>query len=107
MTPSEAVEFIRREQKRIVAENVALFFSDLLKRSPVDTGAFRSAWTLQKKSDTSWTIFNGMQYASILWDGRRLVGSQWFGSEQWPEGGESLLLWYNKKIENDFKKVVV
>lgn len=106
MTPSEAVQAIVKAKERILAKNVADLFAELLKKSPVDTGAFRGAWRLEKTSK-GWTIYNGMEYASILWDGRRLIGQQWFGSEQWPEGGEALLLWYNNKIEDEFKRIKV
>lgn len=106
MTPSEAVEEIKRKKERIINEAVRDIFSELVKVSPVDTGTFRSTWDLQKTSN-GWRISNNMEYASILWDGRRFAAGKTLGSIQWPDGGAPILAKYNERIENEFKRIKV
>ena len=39
-----------------------------------------------------------MEYATILFNGRRLVGGKYEGSEQWPEGGLVMLAKFNIEL---------
>lgn len=99
MTLNAAFDKFEADIYRIVAEEATLFFSKLQSASPVDTGTFKGAWQIRKLRDTEWEISNGVMYASILWDGRRLVGNVTRGSEQWPQGGAPMLLEANRRIE--------
>lgn len=99
----ELNEILEKKQKAIDKE-VINFFHDLLKVSPVDTGAFRSAWKIDKISE-NWKISNNMEYASILWLGRRWTGDRWIGSEQWKDGGEPMLQELNNKIQDELNKI--
>lgn len=54
--------------------------------TPVDTGALRSVYTVEKTKDEI-IVRNSMKYAYIiLVEGRHQVGSRWYGSEQLPDG---------------------
>ena len=103
MLPSEELEQIYKEQMKIVDTLVVQFFSDLQKSSPVATGAFRQAWDIDKVKDAEWKISNNMEYATILFDGRRMVGGRYFGSEQWAEGGYPMLEKLNRELERRLK----
>jgi len=105
MLPSEELVELYEKQIQIVAEEVANLFTRFLKSSPVDTGAFRAAWDLEQKSPTSWVISNDMEYAEILFDGRRLVAGKWFGSDQWPDGGHVMLERFNKIIARKLDRI--
>jgi len=107
MLPSEELKLLKDKTDRIIAEQVLNLYREFIKVSPVDTGAFRSAWTFDQISDNEWIISNGMQYASILYDGRRLVAGKWFGSEQWRDGGDPMLKEFNQKLERMLKDVRV
>ena len=90
-------------------------------------GDFRDSWEMIKHDDLTWTIRNGQDYASILWAGRhagkarrapwknndrfsfssggsfsgaRTFKRAMYGSTQWPEGGEPMLLKFRYKLEN-------
>ena len=106
MTPSEAVEEIRKQQTKILSREVTNLYSELQTKSPVDTGTFKGAWQLEKVVG-GWKITNGVQYATILADGRRFVLGKWVGSEQFPEGIAPILAKYNIIIANEFKKIKV
>lgn len=105
MDPSKELMLLYKRQIQTVAEEVANLFARFLKNSPVDTGAFRTAWDFEQIGPTSWKITNDMEYAEILWDGRRFVAGKWFGSEQWPEGGEAMLQRFNKIVERRLNKL--
>lgn len=105
MTPSEELAKLYEKQIQTVAEEVANLFTRLLKVAPVDTGAFRSSWNLEQTSPTSWEITNDVEYASVLFDGRRFVAGGWLGSEQWPEGGDVMLERFNKILDRKLKNI--
>lgn len=81
---------VESDSKR-VAKRVTKFYTDLVSEAPVDTGAFRDAWTIEPLHKMSYVVYNNMNYASILWRGRRKVNGRWYGSEQWKDGGDPLL----------------
>lgn len=91
MLLNDQLDKIYREQLRITEEEVLNLFQDFIKKSPVDTGNFRSSWSLEPLSETSWVIRNNAEYATILYDGRRFAAGQMLGSEQWPEGGDVMV----------------
>jgi hypothetical protein len=87
-----------------VNKRVVQFHRDLVKAAPVDTGEFKDSWELIPKGILSWTIKNPMDYASILWVGRRqgsskLGNPKWYGSEQWSEGGDPMLAKFKYDLE--------
>jgi len=90
------VKDIKKVNKRVVK-----FYSDLKSEAPVRTGAFRDDWRLVRTSKLTWTITNNMEYASLLWYGRREVNGRWYGSNQWKKGGEPML----KKFEYDMERL--
>lgn len=107
MLPSEELAILDKKKDFIITQEVANLFAEFIKKSPVDTGQFRSAWDLIQNIDGSWTISNGMEYASVLFDGRRVVSGRWYGSEQWSEGGEIMLKKFNILLEDRLDKLRV
>ena len=91
MTPSEALKAIERDAERIVSQEALGLHARLVQASPVDKGAFKASWSIDRKSPLRWTIVNTVNYASILWAGRRTVGGKAYGSEQWVHGGDPML----------------
>jgi hypothetical protein len=121
MTPSEELAALERKMDAIITKRVTDFFADLQEIAPVGDpslwlinqgkekitkpigyigGDFRKDWTIDREGD-DWVIRNGMEYASVLWDGRRMVAGRWFGSTQWPEGGDVMLERLNHDIQKD------
>lgn len=100
MKPHEAFKHLVKDAQAELAKEVTIFYSELVVASPVDTGTFKSAWSLSRDSTWEWSIHNPMGYASILWDGRREVGNRTLGSEQWPQGGDPMLLASNRRLQN-------
>ncbi len=105
MTPSEELMALYQKQIQTVAEEVANLFARFIKTSPVDTGAFRAAWNFRQEGPTRWIIENDMEYAEILFDGRRFVSGKWFGSDQWPEGGDVMLKRFNRIVQRRLNKI--
>lgn len=104
MTPSEELEQILAKRERAVEEAITNLFAEFMRKSPVDTGAFRTAWEI-KKTAGGYKITNDMEYATILYDGRQLVQGKWFGSEQWPEGGAVMLDKYNRDLQSKLDRI--
>ena len=105
MLPSEELNIIYKKQIQTVAEEVANLFTRFLKVAPVDTGAFRTSWSLEQTSPTSWELSNNVDYADVLFDGRRFVAGRWLGSEQWPEGGDVMLERFNRILDRKLKQI--
>lgn len=105
MTLSAELEALNAEIERTIGLLVVKFFTDLQRQAPVDTGTFRSAWQIQTTGKLEWEITNSVVYASILWDGRRMVGKVHRGSEQWPQGGEPMLVALNREIQTATSKL--
>jgi hypothetical protein len=70
------------EDYQEMTSKIAGFFSDEVKNSPVDTGEYRSAWEMDSTKKWTWVLKNSMDYAPILWGGRRQINGVWYGSEQ-------------------------
>ena len=104
MTPTEELEQILSEKDKVIGQAVVNLFSDLQKASPVQSGAFRGAWDLDS-GEMKWTITNNMEYASILWEGRREVGGRMLGSEQWPEGGDPMMQKFDNDLQTQLNKI--
>ena len=107
MTPLEELRLLSKKQNNVLAENVALFHAELQSVAPVDTGAFREAWTAEKVKQGVFTISNSMDYADELTRGRRQVMGKWYGSEQWSGGLSPMLQFYKNKINKDLNEVKV
>ncbi len=99
-TPSEALDKIMKQTRRILKETVYEFHSALQRVAPVDTGHFKLSWKLKPISKDEYLISNNAStrsqesYASILWRGRRPDphnGNKMIGSSQWYAGGIPML----------------
>jgi len=106
MTPVEALKSLEAQSDLAVAVVASDLFSELIKVSPVDVGTLKGAWSLEKTKD-GWRISNNMGYSSIIFDGRRKVGGQWYGSEQLPKGIDPILSKYNRVLENLLDRIKV
>ncbi len=91
VTPSEGLDLIVKDAKKIIASEALGLKADLVSAAPVDTGNFKAGWQMKKVSDLHFLIYNPVKYASILWAGRRTVGGKAYGSEQWTNGGDPML----------------
>ena len=107
MTLTQELEALSQQAERVVAKCTQGLYTDLVKASPVDTGNFRSAWTLTPINKLTWEIRNPVDYASILWEGRRQVGDTYYGSAQWPGGGDPMLAQANRKLQADLDSIRV
>lgn len=96
---------IYEKQQRVLADVVADLFAELQRRTPVDTGELKIAWELTRTND-GWLISNNMEYASIIFDGRKLDDSGVMrGSEQLPDGIIPILDKYNRILEIKLRKI--
>lgn len=108
MTPTQALAAIEKEAEKIVAQEAIGLHADLKSASPTKTGDFKANWNIVKKSGSigmAWTIFNPMEYASILWAGRRVVNGRSYGSEQWLQGGDPMLQQTDLAINRRMKAI--
>ena len=105
MTPSEALKAIEKDAEKIVSQEALGLHARLVQASPVDTGTFKASWSIDKKSPLHWVIANTVEYASILWAGRRTVGGRAYGSEQWVHGGDPMLKQTDIAIDRRMKGI--
>jgi len=95
----ELIAEVTQYEKDVDLE-VNKFYSTMIEVAPVDTGDFRSAWEINQVGKLKWRVTNNMDYASILWRGRRNVGGKWYGSEKWSQGGEPELQRLKKRLSD-------
>ena len=99
---------------RVIGKAVIDLFAEFQAQSPVGTeettgvkgysgGSFKEAWDIDVIGDNEWRITNNMGYATILFEGRRMVAGKYQGSEQWPEGGLVMLEQFNRYIERKLR----
>ena len=94
VTPSEGLDLIMVDAERIVTQEALGLNADLISATPVDTGHMKTSWHVVKKSGESglaWTIYNPVEYASIIAAGRRVVNGKAYGSEQLVNGFDPLI----------------
>ena len=102
VTPSEGLDLIVKDAKKIIATEALGLKADLVSAAPVGNpatwktkyppknyvgGTFKAGWQMKKVSDLHFQIYNPVEYASILWRGYR----NGRGSKQWPDGGDIML----------------
>ena len=104
-TPTQALTKIEYELLMIVNSEALKLMSDLVDTSPVDTGHFKSSWSIARNGKWSWSIRNRASYANVLSIGRVFDGGQMRGSLQMPNGIAPLLQKTSKNIEARSKKV--
>jgi len=106
-SPTDALSDIMKQSGRVISEESMSLFANLKMASPVKTGMFKKSWVLQKKSidGMKWRISNPLEYASILYDGRRVVNGRAYGSEQWLFGGSPMLERTNIAINAKLKRI--
>ena len=71
-----------RSAVKLLADTV---FTEVKKRTPVDTGRARSGWT-KRVDDKSFRVENPVPYAPILDKGRHMTPRGMRGSKQAPKG---------------------
>jgi len=108
MIVSVAKEFEQAIEEDIQKINIQVvnFHRELVKAAPVAPihgGNFRRSWRLSRDGKLHWTIKNDASYASILWAGRhpgtsKLGNPKWYGSLQWPQGGEPMLAKFKYRL---------
>jgi len=103
MSLSKALDDILNESEKVIASEAIGLHTDLLVLSSgamKKTGHFNRSFDIRRKGKMKWTISNSADYASILANGRRLVGGRYYGSVSW-QGGLSPML---EKTNNDITR---
>ena len=102
VSPSEALDMIVADSKKVIAEEAIGLKASLVIASPVGTpettgikgyvgGTFKAGWQMKKINDLHWQIYNPVEYSSILFAGRRTVNGKTYGSLQWFDGGDGMV----------------
>jgi hypothetical protein len=105
MTPREELKLIEKGFEKTLASEVSDLYATFIDVSPVATGAFQAAWDLDQISTLKWSISNNMEYATVLFDGRRKFGNKDIGSEQWKEGGQPILDRFDRDLQKKLKEL--
>ena len=105
MLPSEALAKMQQDIKIVIAEVVQGLLAELTANTPVDTAQLKGAWNISKKDDYSWVLSNNMEYASIIFEGRRLVAGKYYGSLQLVDGIDPILEKWNDILQNRLDKL--
>ena len=119
ISPSEALDMILEESKKVVAEEAIGLKASLVIASPVGApetwknqagarwavangyvgGTFKGSWQIKKINDLHFQITNPLEYASVLFAGYRNVNGG-IGSKQWMDGGDGLV----QKTDNNITR---
>lgn len=103
MSLSNEFDSLISDSEFIIAEVVADLYAELIKRTPVDTGQLKASWNLDKLSDGSWLLSSNLQYADIIFRGRRMIMGKQVGSLQLPDGVYPIIASFNSELENRLK----
>ena len=106
MNPSEAVDELERQYKQVLDRVVADMFNEFTRITPVETGQLKTSWDLTPQGE-GWRLSNNMEYASVIFEGRRLVAGKMYGSIQLPAGLDPVIAKYNKILEREFERIKV
>ena len=104
MTISQELNSIYDKQMRVVGIVANDLLSELIHVSPVDTGTLKGSWDIQRITN-GYRLSSNLEYADVIFDGRRLVAGKWYGSEQLPAGLSPILAKYNIILEQELDKV--
>ena len=123
MDLSDALDHLERMQEVVLAETVADLYSELVTVTPVGDasqwntkyppkgyigGSLRAAWKLTRLANNRWKLSNNMEYASIIFDGRKPGSGGWLqGSKQLPAGVDPILLKYNLLLTQRLNRLKV
>jgi len=97
--PTQALDKIEKQLAEIVRSEALGLNADLTALNVVDTGHFKSSWSMSKSGKWSWKIRNRAKYADILARGRRFVNGRYEGSDDWQNGLSPMLATTSKNIE--------
>lgn len=98
MTLSGELKLLVDKKDRIIAEMATNLLSELIKRTPVDTGTLKASWEMTKIND-GWLLTNNMNYASFIFNGVRVVQGKKIGSNQLPDGVFPIIQRYNAELQ--------
>jgi hypothetical protein len=107
MTISQELNSIYDEQMRVVGIVANDMLSELIHVTPValvNGGSLKGAWDIQTITN-GYRLSNNLEYADVIFDGRRLVAGKWYGSEQLPAGLDPILAKYNLILERELDGV--
>ena len=104
MAISDDLNNLFDRQMEIVDRIATDMLSEIIKKTPKREGTLRKAWQMEKITG-GWRLSNNMEYADVIFDGRRLVAGKWYGSEQMPEGIDPILNKYNIMLEVEINRL--
>ena len=102
----QAMDQLQIKINQTVNEVAVDLYNELVRVTPVDTGQLRTSWTFEKTA-LGYLLSNNMQYASIIFEGRRIVAGKTYGSKQLPAGLDPILMKYNIILTNKLNKIKV
>ena len=122
MSLMDELDDIVNKKRNIVKKHVINFAADLKANAAVGTqettgikgyrgGAFKAHWSVPDLKGYVWSFGNSMEYASVLWAGRRFFRGRWWGSEQikgpidWSKGGDVYLEQMNKDMQAELNRI--
>ena len=106
MNPSEAFDELKRQYEQTLARVVADMFNEFTRITPVKTGQLKTSWDLTQQGE-GWLLSNNLEYASVIFEGRRLVAGKMYGSTHLPAGLDPIIAKYNKILEREFERIKV
>ena len=87
-----------KQAEFIIAEMATNLLAELIQKTPVDKGTLKASWNMEKVGD-GWLLSNNMNYASFIFNGRRLVMGKQLGSLQMPDGVYPLIQKFNNELQ--------
>lgn len=76
MKPIDVAKYRREWQRKIevlskskLSSTAAILVEDLIAHTPVDTGKARASWSIQPKTDSTFSIVNDVPYIGFLNEG--------------------------------------
>jgi len=92
------------QANRLIAKFAADLYAELVRRTPVDSGQLKSAWEMTKVAE-GWLLSNNMNYASFIFNGRRVIDGHTLGSLQLPDGVFPILQRFNNELNRQLQEL--
>ena len=97
---------IIKKQDRIVTATAIDLHAELVKVTPVDTGALKASWTAPFRIVGGWSFSNTQsRYGEIILGGLRTINGKTYGSKQLPLGIAPILAKTDLELQRKLKAI--
>lgn len=96
---------ILSKKDKVIAKVAIELFNELVDATPKITGFLKASWQPPKKKDDGYVISNTALYADIILHERMIIRGKQYGSLQFPDGIDNIILKWEKIMQQELNKI--